>query len=116
MRAVLLSSALLACVYRADAVAGDKPTGTFGSCDVVWTTPSNDSTGSMPIGNGDIGANVWVAQNGDLVFYLSKTDAWSENARLLKLGKVRVALTPNPFTGTTFTPLPTLFLPGIDNS
>lgn len=63
---------------------------------IVWTSPSKDSKGSMPIGNGEIGANVWVEENGDLLFYLSKTDAWSENGRLLKLGKVRVALTPNP--------------------
>lgn len=51
----------------------------------------------MPIGNGDIGANLWVEAGGDLLFYISKTDAWSENGRLLKLGKIRVKLTPNPF-------------------
>jgi len=64
---------------------------------VVWTTPSKDHHGSMPIGNGDIGMNVWVEQNGDLLLLLSKTDAWSENHRLLKLGRVRVTLSPNPF-------------------
>ncbi|MCP4639690.1 MAG: hypothetical protein GY851_04625, partial [bacterium] len=51
----------------------------------------------MPLGNGDIGLNVWVEEDGDLLFYVSKTDAWSENGRLLKLGRVRVSLTPNPF-------------------
>ena len=71
---------------------------------VIWTSPSQDAWGSMPIGNGDIGLNVWVEENGDLLFYIAKTDAWSENCRLLKLGKVRVKLTPNPFTsGQTFT-------------
>ncbi|NQT94415.1 MAG: hypothetical protein HQ559_16790 [Lentisphaerae bacterium] len=64
---------------------------------VVWTTPSKDHNGSMPIGNGDIGMNVWVEQDGDLLLLLSKTDAWSENHRLLKLGRVRVKLSPNPF-------------------
>ena len=64
---------------------------------VVWVTPSKDSSGSMPIGNGDIGLNVWVEEDGDLLFYISKTDLWSENARLLKLGKVRVKVSPNPF-------------------
>jgi len=64
---------------------------------VVWETPSKDHNGSMPIGNGDIGMNVWVDRTGDLWLLLSKTDAWSENARLLKLGRVRVRLTPNPF-------------------
>jgi len=64
---------------------------------VVWRTPSNDSSGSMPTGNGDIGLNVWVEEDGDLLFYISKTDAWSENVRLLKPGRVRVSLSPNPF-------------------
>ena len=64
---------------------------------LVWSTPSRDSSGSMPLGNGDIGLNVWVEEDGDLLFYLSKTDAWDENARLLKLGRIRVSLTPNPF-------------------
>jgi alpha-L-fucosidase 2 len=64
---------------------------------LIWNTPSRDSSGSMPLGNGDIGLNVWVEENGDLLFYLSKTDAWDENARLLKLGRIRVSLSPNPF-------------------
>lgn len=64
---------------------------------VVWETPSRDSSGSMPLGNGDIGLNAWVEEDGDLLFYIGKTDAWSENARLLKVGRIRVHLEPNPF-------------------
>lgn len=70
---------------------------TLSDYNVVWNSPSENSLGSMPSGNGDIGINLWVEENGDLLFYLSKTDAWSENARLLKLGKVRLSLSPNPF-------------------
>ena len=70
---------------------------TLSDYNVVWNSPSKNSLGSMPSGNGDIGVNLWVEENGDLIFYLSKTDAWSENARLLKIGKVRLSLTPNPF-------------------
>jgi len=44
----------------------------------------------MPLGNGDVGVNVWTEGNGDLVFYISKTDSWGDNSRLLKLGRVRV--------------------------
>lgn len=58
--------------------------------DVIWDTPSQDSSGSMPIGNGDIGLNVWVEKTGDLLMLIGKTDAWDENGRLIKLGKVRV--------------------------
>lgn len=70
---------------------------TINGYNVVWESPSENSMGNMPMGNGDIGINLWVEENGDLQFYLSKTDAWSENARLLKLGKVRLSLSPNPF-------------------
>jgi alpha-L-fucosidase 2 len=65
--------------------------------DVVWDAPGKDSSGSMPVGNGDVGLNVWVEEDGDLLFYISKTDAWDENGRLVKLGRVRVGLSPNPF-------------------
>jgi len=66
---------------------------------VRWDTPSLNSMGSMPAGNGDLGINLWVEEGGDLLFYLSKTDAWSENGRLLKIGKIRLSLSPNPFVG-----------------
>ena len=65
--------------------------------DVVWTTPSHDASGSMPIGNGEVGLNLWVEEDGDLLFYISRTDAWSEACRLLKLGRIRLSLSPNPF-------------------
>jgi len=81
-------------VATAQANSGDNA---VANNDVVWTTPSPDSSGSMPLGNGDLGLNVWVEEGGDLLFYLSKTDAWSENGRLLKLGRVRIRLSPNPF-------------------
>jgi alpha-L-fucosidase 2 len=63
---------------------------------ISWDSPSKDCSGSMPLGNGDIGINVWVEENGDLFFYISKTDAWGDNARLLKVGKLKVSLTPSP--------------------
>ena len=61
---------------------------------VVWDSPSVDAKGSMPAGNGDIGINAWVEPSGDLVFFISKSDAWDENHRLLKIGKMRVRLEP----------------------
>ena len=70
---------------------------------VVWDSPSQNAAGSMPIGNGEVGLNVWVEAGGDLLFYIARTDAWSECNRLLKLGRVRVNLSPNPFvSGTPF--------------
>lgn len=67
---------------------------------VVWDTPSTTgSMESMPLGNGDLTANVWVEQDGDLMLYLGKSDTWSEATRLLKVGRVRIHLSPNPFAG-----------------
>jgi len=63
-----------------------------------WNSMSlSGSLESMPLGNGDLTANVWVEQNGDLVFYIGKSDCWSEATRLLKVGRVRVSFDPNPF-------------------
>lgn len=69
--------------------------------DVTWNELGTDENSSMPLGNGDIAVNAWTEQNGDLVMLIAKTDAWSENALLLKLGRVRLSLSPNPFVGTS---------------
>ena len=69
--------------------------------DVTWTTLGINENDSMPVGNGDIAANVWTEQNGDLMLLVAKADAWAESGALLKLGRVRVRLNPNPFAGAT---------------
>jgi hypothetical protein len=61
---------------------------------VTWETPSANASGSMPIGNGEVGANVWMEADGSLLFYLSRTDSWAENGDLYKLGRVRVTFYP----------------------
>ena len=69
--------------------------------DVTWSTLGTSENDSMPIGNGDIAVNVWTEQNGDLVLLVAKSDAWSEIGKLVKLGRVRIHLTPNPFAGAS---------------
>ncbi len=65
---------------------------------VRWDSPSVDAAGSMPIGNGEVVLNAWVERaTGDILFYIARTDAMSEISRVLKLGRVRVHLDPNPF-------------------
>ena len=44
---------------------------------INWTTPSKVAAGSMPLGNGEVGINLWVEQNGDLLFYISRSDSYS---------------------------------------
>lgn len=70
--------------------------------DVTWSSLGRDENDSMPIGNGDVAANVWTEANGDVVVLVAKDDAWSELGQLLKLGRVRVRLAPNPFAGAGF--------------
>lgn len=75
--------------------AGDP--GAISSHDVIWNTPSKNSAGSMPLGNGALGINLWVEENGDLHFYLGRNDSYSEVSQLCKVGALRVSLSPNPF-------------------
>jgi hypothetical protein len=91
--------ALLALLHTATAVevnaGGNSALATaLAAHNVVWDSPSENAHGSMPLGNGDVGINAWVEATGDLVFYVSKTDAWDENARLCKIGRVRVKFDP----------------------
>lgn len=68
---------------------------------VIWTSQSKNSSESMPVGGGDIGVNVWV-ENGAVYLYLSRSGTFDENNTLLKLGRVKLKLSPNPFEGKTF--------------
>lgn len=68
---------------------------------LVWTSQSQNSGESMPCGGGDVGLNVWV-EKGELLFYLSKSGTFDENNTFLKLGRIRVKLSPNPFEGKNF--------------
>lgn len=61
---------------------------------VIWDSPSDNSFGSMPLGNGDIGLNVWCEKGGDLLFYISKVDAYDAEHRLPKLGRIRIKSEP----------------------
>jgi hypothetical protein len=79
----------------------------LGAVDVAWDVPGPGSQQSMPVGNGDIGLNVWVDDHGVLVLLIGKTDAWGENVHdargLMKLGAVRLSLDPKPLAaGTPF--------------
>jgi hypothetical protein len=82
------------CVAMTDARTDTMVARTLDQCNLVWNSPSADSFGSMPLGNGDVGANVWVEPNGDLLFYVSKVDAYDSAHLIRKLGRVRVRFTP----------------------
>ncbi|MHA8088811.1 DUF5703 domain-containing protein [Aquirufa antheringensis] len=68
---------------------------------LAWNTQSKNSSESMPCGGGDIGLNVWT-ENGEILFYMSRSGAFDENNVFPKFGRVRLKLSPNPFDGTEF--------------
>ncbi|MFT2010109.1 DUF5703 domain-containing protein [Pontibacter sp. 13R65] len=69
---------------------------------IIWDSQSKNASESMPCGGGDIGLNVWV-ENGELLYYMSRSGAFEENNIFPKFGRVRVKLSPNPFEdGTRF--------------
>lgn len=63
---------------------------------VIWNTPSRNSSESMSCGGGDIGMNIWV-EEGDILFYLSRSGTFDENNCQLKQGRFRIRLFPSPF-------------------
>ena len=69
--------------------------------DYVWTTPGRDASESMPCGGGDIGMNVWV-EDGELLFYISRSGAFDEHNTLLKQGRVRVRVDDAALPGEGF--------------
>lgn len=71
-------------------------TGRMADDTLVWTTPSQDAAGSVPMGNGVVAANVWVEPDGELLLLLARHDTHSEASRLLKPGLVRISFDPPP--------------------
>ena len=55
----------------------------------------------MPCGGGDIGMNVWV-ENGELLIYVARSGSFNEDNALMKAGRIRIKLFPNPFDGKNF--------------
>jgi Domain of unknown function (DUF5703) len=72
-----------------------------GSYNIVWNSQSKNTSESMPCGGGDIGMNVWV-ENGDLLIYVARSGSFNEDNALMKAGRIRVKLFPNPFDGKIF--------------
>ncbi|MEJ5994997.1 DUF5703 domain-containing protein [Pedobacter sp. Du54] len=68
---------------------------------VIWTSQSRNSSESMPCGGGNIGLNVWV-EKGEIYAYLARSGTFDENNTLLKLGRVKLKLSPNPLEGDNF--------------
>ena len=96
--AVIVLLMFVAMLQTAQAQTGGKVDFPLSKYNVVWTSPGKDATGSMPVGNGDLGANVYAVLNGDLYLLLGKTDAFDRMGNVLKTGRVKIRINPNPFS------------------
>ena len=67
---------------------------------VLWDSQSLNSSESMPLGGGDIGCNVWV-EKGELLFYIQRSGSLSESGEYLKLGRIRIKMSPNPLENSS---------------
>lgn len=63
---------------------------------LIWERQSAHSGESMPVGGHNIGCNIWV-ENDELLLYFAQSGAFDENGSMLKGGRLRVRITPNPF-------------------
>jgi alpha-L-fucosidase 2 len=69
--------------------------------DVRWETMGAGSRDSLPLGNGDVAANVWTEADGGIGLYLAKGDAWDHLGRLIKIGRLHLRLDP-PLESASF--------------
>jgi hypothetical protein len=67
----------------------------IGAYNVQWKEQSKNASESMPCGGGDIGTNVWV-ENGNIYVYAAQSGWFDENNALLKAGRLKITLSPNP--------------------
>ena len=89
---------MLLFIYMTTAVNGLSQVSRY---NLTWDSQSKHAGESMPCGGGDIGLNVWV-ENGELIFYVSRSGSFDENNGLLKTGRVRLKMSPNPFQNGVF--------------
>jgi hypothetical protein len=67
---------------------------------VTWSEPGTKALHSMPCGGGHVAINVWTTRDA-LLFYIASPDSWDGQTQV-KMGRVRLTLSPNPFAGNSF--------------
>lgn len=77
---------LLAMVSRAQRVS---------DYDLVFHETGRDSWSSMPLGNGEISAQVWTDKEGKIQCYLATTDSRDGMDNPIKIGKLTIEFEPN---------------------
>ncbi|MEI8235368.1 MAG: DUF5703 domain-containing protein [Verrucomicrobiota bacterium] len=100
-RMKILMGSLFVAVLGAGAVFAGNDPAWLAPYNVVWTDPCTKALDSMPIGGGNIALNVWTTDR-ELLFYIGSPDSWVDGTKMpqqVKVGRVRLTLSPNPFAG-----------------
>ena len=97
MRIYIIIFSLIPIAFTIACKQSDVQLNKLDNLSVVWESPSEDPSGQMPLGNGNIAAGVYAIEDGDLYLLLSKNDAFTYSGDIFKTGRVRVSLHPNPF-------------------
>ena len=84
---------LLLSLFTLPALAGNRNK-THGTTTYTWYSPSVNSAGSMPVGGGGVGLNVWCDSQGTIRFYVSQSGTFDENNTMLKLGRFELSTFP----------------------
>lgn len=96
LAATAAAAPLAAGTAKANPPADDATRARMHAYNPVWDRPSANAGESMPCGAGDIGLNVWV-EGEDILFYVARSGAFDETNSYLKLGRMRLTLSPSPF-------------------
>ena len=89
-RKILLPMA--ACVAASATPASEAPAA-LEAANVVWTSPSENAAGSMPLGNGEVVLNAWVEkQTGDLLILVAPAMRGANFRRLPSAGQAHAAI------------------------
>ncbi|MBR4171263.1 MAG: hypothetical protein IKR48_06390 [Kiritimatiellae bacterium] len=67
---------------------------------IVFDTPAADEKGVMILGNGEVGATVWLSSDGTLHSVFQNSDSWNEGGRHIKTGAIDYETKSPVDTGT----------------
>ncbi len=66
-----------------------------GDYNLKFSERGTDSWSSLPLGNGELAAQVWTNDEGKLQFYLGTTDSRDGMDNVIKIGKLTIGFEPN---------------------
>lgn len=88
-------SLILVCAVLMQLIVVDVAAQKIADFNLVHKQKGTDSWSSMPLGNGELSAQVWTNPNGAIELYLGRTDSRDAMDNVLKIGKLSLQFEPN---------------------